>query len=211
MRMCDLHLCLFALLVAIAGHVQAQKAFEGRIQYAIDYIEIPEALQGMEHALPEQSLVVIKDGNMRLQQGTLLSGEQITIHREGIDSLYQLIEVLGVKMQLTLPLEEEVNKFRVIEQQEIKNIMGYEAKHVILQDAMGTVLNAWCSAKFRNPVGSELPHLRGLPLEYELVRSGIRMHLVATQVVEEPVDETYFAIPPDYVRVPKDAYDRWLR
>lgn len=212
MHMLKCSLLLPVLLTLCLSGTQAQKPFEGRIHYAIEYIEIPEELKGMEGALPRETLWVVSQGNTRMEQGTFLGGRQVSIHREGVDSIYQLIEVVGQKMLLSMPLSTvDPQQFRVTETAEVKNILGYETQHVVLHDGNGTAFNAWYTAKFRNPAGGELPSLKGLPLEYEFARSGIRVRMIATQLVEEPVDDTYFVIPSEYVRVPKDAYDRWLR
>lgn len=203
--------CIFILLLLCGLGVNAQKPFEGRIIFAVDYIDIPTAYTGMQDALPKELLWVVKNENSRMQQSTTLGGEQTVIHRQGEDSLYQLVDVLGQKIKLIQPLQKQAHRFRVTEQDEAREMLGYETKKVTLQTADGAVLTAWCATRFKNPAGSDLPEIKKLPLEYEFQRGEIKMRLTAIEVTEEPVDDTYFFIPNEYAAIPKEEYDRWLR
>lgn len=195
-----LFLIIFLIYLGCVGAI-AQKPFEGRIVFKVEYLSLPEGMEGVEQMLPQKSTWMVRGEKTRVVQHVPLAGAQVIVYLPQIDSFYQQIELFDQKMMFSKPISFFDNRFRVIPKSESKDILGLQVKQVILQNAEGDVLEAWVSNKYLNTKGTELPELKGLPLQFELVRNNIKYRLTAISIIEEPVDDTYFLIPTDVVRI----------
>jgi len=179
----------------------AQKPFEGRIEFEVEYLSMPEGWEGVDKMLPQKATWVVRGGQTRILQHVPLAGWQVLIYRPQLDSFYQQIELFDQQMLFAKPLSFEPNRYRAIPQSETKEIVGLETKKMILQSAFGQVIEVWYTPKFSNTLGTELPEIKGLPLQFEVVRNGIKYRITALSIKEESVDDTYFLIPNDVVRI----------
>lgn len=181
--------------------LNAQKTFEGRIVFKVEYLSLPEGMEGVEHMLPQKSTWMVRGQQTRVVQHVPLAGWQVIVYSPQLDSFYQQIELFDQKMMFAKPISFLENRFRIIPKSESKEILGLNVKQVFLQNAQGDVLEAWVSNKYSNTKGTELPELEGLPLQFELIRNNIKYRLTAVSMNEEPVDDTYFLVPTDVVRI----------
>lgn len=188
-------LLLFLAIIAIS-FVQAQKAFEGTIQYKITYKNLPDEMAGMESMLPQGTSVTMSKNMTRLDQDLGVSGEMIVIsnNKTGERTIYIDAGMQKLKAQLT---KEEAEKMTDQEPEvsieyfddETLDILGYTAKKAILttktkvgNTTTETQTTVYYTEKIANPKGDErFEALKGLPLYYELEAQGMT---VVTQAAE---------------------------
>lgn len=189
----------------------AQKPFEGRVLYAVSYDSVPEEMKGMEHVLPTEMLWVVRGDDSRMEFRLPMGGTQVVIHRAGIDSAFTLTEVLQQKILVVTRSQLQNTRSKVVEANEKKEIDDHKVKKQWVQSTDGHTLTIWSSTKYKNPSGGETSLIEYLPLDYQVFRNGMLVHMEAKSVTEESVDKTYFEVPGSYERVPKAIYDAWLR
>lgn len=198
------------ILLLLSHFGWAQKPFEGRIHYDITYDQVSEEMQGVDRMLPDRMTWIIFGGYSRIEYRFQLGGSYTIIHWEESDTLYMLAEFPQQRVYTTR-LIQRPNQLKMMGDQAVRaECAGHPVSLYLIQSPYG-LDSAWCSLKFQNPKGGDLPLLTYLPLEYEAERNGLHMHLKATRMQEEPVDDTYFTIPTDYVRVSREVYDAMLR
>lgn len=167
----------------------------------IEYIDLPKGFEGVENMLPHRATWVVRGEQTRIVQHVPLAGWQILLYLPKIDSFYQQIELFDKNMLFAKPIVKKQNRFREIPKEETKEEFGLELKKSLLQSAQGDVLTVWYTPKFRNTSGTELHEIKGLPLDFEVVRNGITYRLKAVKLIEESVDDTYFQVPQNCVRI----------
>ncbi len=202
---------IFALLF-IATVSLAQKPFEGRIVYAIDYDNVPNEMKGLEKMLPSEMVMTIKGTTSRIEQNSVFGGRQVAINRAEEENTIVLVDILEQKLKYSIPKDERKGqKYRVNETDETKEIKGYTCKKATLQTSTGIVLEVWYTDEFQNPDGTEFPQIKGLPLEYEIAQKGMTLNFAARSVKEEAIDETYFAIPAEYEETSLELFNQMIR
>lgn len=187
-----------ALFMSIV--VFGQKPFQGKISYDIAYQEFPEGKEAMEHVLPHEATWIISGQDTRIESKTEVGGETTSIYMSDDDSVTVLFELTDRAVYLRRPRKGAV-KFRVIPKRETKSWNGIELTKHVLQSADGLVIEAWCDIRFQNTAANGYADLKFLPLIFELEDRGVLMKYTANKVVTYPIDETYFKIPEDRVRV----------
>ena len=196
-----MHKGIIFLLIAWSTLVQAQKPFEGRIFYSVSYLSFPDGSEGVELALPQQMTLLVNDLSYRMQQSSALAGDLVWIYPNGSDTIYRQFEFMEKKVCFVETPKRDPNKFRVVTKPGEKEIAGAACERVFLQSAKGGHFEAWVNPKWKNPLLFQFPSLNALPLQFEMIRNGIRMRLTAQKIVEEPMDETYFLPPSNCVRM----------
>ncbi|MEX2597395.1 MAG: hypothetical protein WEC59_10745 [Salibacteraceae bacterium] len=188
----------------------AQKPFEGRIVYQVEYTSLPDETGDVEAVLPQQLTAFIAGENLRVEQRTALAGNMVMIHKEKADSVYQSFTFLDQQVMLVKPVEKRPMRYRVLDGKQEKEFLGNPLHLKKLHASDGQKNIAWVSESYINPFKYDLPELKHLPLVFDMERNGIQMHLVAIKWNEEPIDETYFIIDPDAKRVTESMLSRIL-
>jgi|GEM_PF-611599 hypothetical protein len=192
---------LILLLGFLSAFGQAQKAFEGRIFYDVEYVSFPEGMEGVEQSLPQQMTMIVKGQNVRIIQQSALAGELLQIHRAGVDTIFQIFHFMDRHVLMAAPIENKSIKFRAIEKENVKTIANVQTHEVYLQSGTGGHVQAWVDKKHQNPLQTELRGLNYLPLEYTVIKNGITLKMIVREVKSEPIDETYFLLPENIVRI----------
>ncbi len=154
--------------------------------------------------------MIIKGHNVRIIQQSALAGELLQIHRSSIDSIYQIFHFMDRNVLMVEPIENKSIKYRVVEMEERKELAGVQGQKMFLQSADGQHVDAWVDAKFQNHLQADLSGLKYLPLEYSIVKNGISMTLFAREIKHEPIDQTYFMLPENVVRIKGSDLQRIL-
>lgn len=92
-----------------------------------------------------------------------------------------------------------------------KVILGYESICYASQDPVEQPLDLCLNPSYHSIPNLFLESLEGIPMEFEQLKSGMRIRYTLVKWMEEPLDETYFALPESYEKVSKKLYQSWLR
>ncbi len=199
-------LLLFLAIMAIS-FVQAQKAFEGTIQYKITYKNLPDEMAGMESMLPQGTSITMSKNMTRMEQDLGVSGEMIVIsnNKTGDRTIYVDAGMQKLKTNATQEQAESMNgnapevSIEYVDGETLE-ILGYKAKKAVITtkaDVAGSTVESktvvYYTDKIANPDGDDrFGELKGLPLYYEMELQGMT---VVTQAAEmtKGVSEADFA------------------
>lgn len=198
------------LLISGGDFCLAQKPFEGKIVYAVNYLNIPEGQIGKKRALPSSLIAFVQGQNVRMQQYTSLAGEWTIIQPANVDSTYHCFYLLDERVMISRPVKKRAARFRVVEQEDSKAWSNFEMTAFRLQKADGEYLTAWCATRYMNPFQVDMPELNFLPLIFELERGDLRMRLTATTVEQMPLDASYFEVPDNVELISEEVLTRLL-
>ncbi len=173
----------------------AQKAFEGKITYAVTYLDLPDGQVGKKVVLPVKLLAFIDGENLRVQQYTSLAGEWTIIQPADKDSTYHCFYLLDERVMLKRARARRPARYRVVERDDQQEWEQFQLTAHRLQKADGGFLTAWLDTRYQNPFQLYLPELTYLPLIFELERGGVTMRLTAVEVYEQELDPSYFQVP----------------
>jgi hypothetical protein len=96
---------LLSILFCYCGFwTLAQKPFEGRIVFKVEYLSMPDGMEGVERMLPQKSTWVIRGEQTRILQHVPLAGWQVLVYLPQLDSFYQQIELFDQKMMFANPI-----------------------------------------------------------------------------------------------------------
>ena len=205
-----MRILLIACCLLVASSKQAQRPFEGRIHYQVEYLSFPDGMEGAELALPQQMTLLAKGSSYRMQQSSALGGPLVWIHPAKIDTVYQVFDFMERQVFLAAPVGSGAHKHRVVAKEDEREIAGWKCEEYYLQSAEGNHQTVWVNEKYRNPLKVDFPGLVYLPLQFDLWRNGIHMRFSAKRVVEEQLDGTYFTLPERAVRIREADLQRIL-
>ena len=154
----------------------------------------------MEHVLPMQADWFISGPDTRVESTTEVGGETTSLFVSNDDSVTVLFKLTGQSVYLRRQ-KKEMTKFRVAPKQKTMTWKGITLTKHILQSADGLIIEAWCDTRYSNTSGTGYGDLKFLPLIFDYYDKGVSMRYSANSLREYPLDETYFRIPDDRVRV----------
>jgi len=192
----------------------AEKPFQGIITYSIDYLEVPESIEGLESMLPSDIQIHFKDHKTAIEQSVMGGSQKVIVDSEDSTS-FILMNMLGQKICIELSKEElrETSKGlkapTITYQKETKKVLGYKCKMAtITQDS--TVTTVFYTKELNVPKHKDFNQLDGFPLEYETYSNGMKLHMLATDIEEKTLDHSYFSIPDDYTRMTMDEMQHMM-
>jgi len=199
---------LFAtLFLFMSFTLFAQKPFEGKIVYKIDYPALPDEMKGMEGMLPKETIVYTKGTKSRTETASLM-GNQVVISDAKKDYGVVLMDMIGQKMAIE-PTAEEMkdakdrnDKMTVKYLNETKTVAGIKCKKAIISAADEEFpLEVYYTEEYSNYNANDMKQLKGMPLEYSIKANGLEMRMVAQSVTAEKVADSQFEIPADYQKM----------
>lgn len=195
--------CLFAS----SSNLSAQKQFEGKLTYTIEYIKIPDEMKGMESMLPSGMVTYIKGSKSRTEQESGMGGQNIIIHDSEKEETMVLMDLLGQKMAIVPSAEEqkeakvEMDKMEVELVDESKTVAGYACKKALISSPeMDFPMAVYYTEELQNN-SVDFAKIPGMPLEYVTELQGMKMKVVATSVEKNKVGGNLFEIPSDYEKL----------
>ena len=194
-------LSVIAVLVLASLTLLAQKPFEGKITYRVDYIDLPEGEEGVRAILPDVLIAYVSGENLRLQQYVTLGGEMTEVQPAGRDSIYRCLYMMDKRVMLAHPKYRGPMRYRVKRLEQTREWNGWELQKYALSSANVPGQSAWVIEGYSNPFTASLPELKFLPMEMELQRAELLMHLTAIKIEELPLDPTYFDLPSEIERI----------
>ena len=201
-------LCFFLLCSVV---LSAQKPFEGRIRYKIQYVYLPDDMKGLESVLPQTCELITNGKDWRLTQSTEIDGDLVMIYLHKSDTVFSQLKVGAEKLRLAKTHPESDQNVRIVETEKTKEIAGVEVKQCFVKSFEGAAQEIWIEPHFLNLKKAFEPNSKLLPLEFETEVGGVKLKYTAALVSQEPIDETYFVLSSEFKPVSAAVYDRWLR
>lgn len=192
----------------------AQKDFEGKLSFSINYLDLPEDMKMMESMLPKEMLFYVKGSKARMEQAAVMGSQTVVIMDTKTDVSIVLMDFLGQKMAIeptAEELKESKSKSERIEiklSDETKTIAGFECKKVTMVDPeTKTPVTVWFTDAIQNGM-SQLPGVPGMPLEYTVDQEGMRMRITATEISKEKVSDELFKVPAGYEKMTSEELQK---
>lgn len=197
------------LLSITTVNAQGKSAFEGIIVYDISFKGSglpPEAIT----MLSGSTITIYSKGKMRREDMKTPVAVSSSILDEKNKTVISLMDIVGKKYKVKmgeneLKKEEENMPASTIKySDETKTIAGYTCKKaemtvkVIPMETEETVTIFYTEELFYSDFRPAYKGLKGLPMEYTMMKDGIKMTLTASKVSKEPVSDATFAIPAGY-------------
>lgn len=182
------------------------KDFEGTITFSIEYLDVPEEIQGMESMLPSSMRYSIKGSKVRIEQ-SLMGGSQIVLADQEEKTGDVLMDMMGQRIHVHMSKEEleaeeakNTEKPTITYSKETKKVNGYKCNKATLvaKDGAKTVL--WYSKEIEVK-HNDYKELDGFPLEYETTADGMTMRITATNIERKSLAETHFEVPAGYTKM----------
>jgi len=205
---------LSALFLLVTVTLSAQKPFEGKIVYKIDYPSLPEEMKGMEGMLPKETIVYTKGTKSRSETASLM-GNQVVISDSKKDYGVVLMDMIGQKIAIE-PTAEEMkdskersDKMVVKYLNETKTIAGIKCKKATITSPDEEFpLEVYYTEEYSNYNTNDMKQLKGMPLEYSIKANGLEMRMVAQTVKAEKVADSMFEVPADYQKMTSQELEK---
>lgn len=185
----------------------AQKDFEGKIVYTIEYLRMPDEMKGMEAMLPKGMTSYVKGNQSRMEQDSGMGGQTIVLHNSDDNETVVLMNMLGQKMAVVPSAEEkkqaeaDMDKVEVKLMDEEKDVAGYKCKKAVMTSPdMDFPMTIFYTEAIPNG-SADLAKVPGMPLEYTTEQQGMKMRIAASTISKEKVGKSMFDIPKDYERM----------
>lgn len=184
----------------------AQKNFEGSITYSIEYIEVPEEVQGLESMLPQEMTMQFSGDYVRLHQ-EVMGGSQVVVSDNKNKTGFVLMDMMGQKIVIRVPKaaveEEEANMeaTTVEEGTETKTIVGHKCTKATITQPDGNKVEVFVTDELGSIKHNSYRQLDGFPLEYFSYQDGMKLRMTATKVTREKLDKSLFEIPSGYTEM----------
>ena len=197
-----MHAALMIAMCFPTVFAMAQDTFEGHIEYAIKYVEMPEEMKGFESMLPSTMHMRIKGKKARIEQD-VLGGSQVVVADDDNKTGFVLMDMMGQKIAVQLSKEEfeaeeeQKEKPQIKYLEETKTVAGYTCHKAMVTDANGTT-TLWYTKELGMFKHKDYETLDGFPLEYETAQNNMHLNMQATVVEKGSVADNLFTIPDGY-------------
>ena len=203
-------------LVLFTGTMNAQK-FEGKINYTIEYDDIPEEMAGYESMLPKEMSMKIKGNKSRTEQNTGM-GTTVSIFNGDDKVAYTLMNMMGSKIAIKMEeadmkkeMENEPEP-EIIYSDDTKTIAGYECKKAEVKygEAEDVVVVYYTEEIQSNEMGSAHRGVKGFPMEYEISQNEMKITMTVKEVLKEKVAKSEFQVPSDYDEMTMEEFTKMM-
>jgi len=193
----------------------AQKAFEGKVVFAISYENLPEGMEQFAAMMPSEMVMHIKNHLSRNEQTMGMGSSQVTITDAKKKTSVFLMDMMGQKLMTKMGKEyfKEINdkKPEVKQLDETKVIAGYTCqKAEITPEGTGSPITIYYTKDLPNRMDSQFSGINGFPLEYEISNMEMLITYSATEVLKMKVPDELFDIPDGYSEVDQESLGKIL-
>lgn len=176
--------------------------FEGSVSYDVTYHAMDENKKEMLSMLPKESSLYVKGKRSLFEQEVAGGGRQSFLIDSDKGSGILIMQFIGqaYKVEMT---EDEIKTLKkpkeldFLTSEETKTISGYVCNKIQAISGSDT-LDVFYSIDLKTE--SAFPpfeDIEGLPLQYELIRGGVKMKYTAVEVKRSVLDESIFDSNPD--------------
>lgn len=175
--------------------------FEGRVLYTVEYEATDPSKEEMVSMLPDKSLLSVKGDLSLFEQQVAGGGRQAFIINAGKGSGILLMQFLGQEYKVEMSKEEietlkETRKLKIFKTDEKKTVAGEPCSGALAISETDT-LQVFYADHISSPATfPPFADIEGLPLEYELIRGGVKMKYKAVEIRKEEIDSKVFSVDP---------------
>ncbi len=202
-------LSFLLLFWGMSNWLIAQEQFSGRLTYSIEYLEVQDDMKGVEAMLPSSIHIVTDGKSWRSEQSTKINGDYSQLYDQEKDSIFETITIGPERVKVSYRSVGKID----LEPQKKLGPKVLERNTEIRQIASSTKNGQSIIqlTDFKSIPKLFFEGLTGVPTLIEMDNAGIKMRLKLESIVSEPIDETYFILPDDYILVDTELYQSWLR
>lgn len=202
-------LSFLLLFWGMSNWLIAQEQFSGRLTYSIEYLEVQDDMKGVEAMLPSSIHIVTDGKSWRSEQSTKINGDYSQLYDQEKDSIFETITIGPERVKVSYRSVGKID----LEPQKKLGPKVLERNTEIRQIASSTKngQSVIQLTDFKSIPKLFFEGLTGVPTLIEMDNAGIKMRLKLESIVSEPIDETYFILPDDYILVDTELYQSWLR
>lgn len=202
-------LSFLLLFWVMSNWLIAQEQFSGRLTYSIEYLEVQDDMKGVEAMLPSSIHIVTDGKSWRSEQSTKINGDYSQLYDQEKDSIFETITIGPERVKVSYRSVGKID----LEPQKKLGPKVLERNTEIRQIASSTKNGQSIIqlTDFKSIPKLFFEGLTGVPTLIEMDNAGIKMRLKLESIVSEPIDETYFILPDDYILVDTELYQSWLR
>lgn len=207
-------LTLFSLLIFACSVIAQELIKEGKITYEISYPDM-EMDQQMAAMMPVESIVYIKSHLSRSETAMGMGISSVTIMNSKTNEVIALMDMMGTKTATKMKDEsggkdKDAMKFSLVD--ETKVIAGIECKKAIMKNTDGTEFEMFYTDKIdsRSQFSKQWKEFKGFPMEYVITSAGFNMKMTAKTIETEKIDDSMFAIPPDYTVMTQEEFSKMM-
>ncbi len=181
--------------------------FEGKLFYEVSYASEDKETLTFIGMLPKKSTLSIKDSQMRLSQSIAGGGSQAFITNSATNTSTLLMRFMGQEFQVKLnesdlmKLEQTAN-LKIIEGKNTKMIAGYNCKQSFAIQGTDTLEIYYAPELQTDCVLPQFADLKGIPLQYEVVKGKLRIAYSCESISTEPIEESTFLVDPKIKEIP---------
>jgi GLPGLI family protein len=183
----------------------SQTEFEGKIISSMEVLEAPGEMKGMEAMLGQTITSYYSEHRFRVEQQSKM-GKNILLGNEDKKELIMLMDMMGQKIGIMMPMTEEdspaggmefdYNGQSIRMTEDSRVIAGHPCKKGIMGEGEGS-LEVWFAEDIRGYPGMKAG-LPGMPMEYLVKDAGMIIRITILEINEETVAESLFKIPAEY-------------
>lgn len=202
---------LFFFVFGIIQLCNAQ--FEGRIEYSMTYQTSNPEMKMYEDALPKKSTLLIHNEHLRFDQALAGGGKQAFVANSNLGTSILLMNFLGQEFQVKMDDAdmmqlEKTQKLQIIEGKKTKTIAGYFCREAFAVNGDDT-LQVFYSPDIQTPtILPQFEDLKGLPLQYEVIKGSLHILYVCTEVKTESVALANFEVSDKIKEIPFKEFAR---
>ena len=201
------------LVLAVFIHVffawsfAAEAQFNGKITYSISYESQDPQMKGMMDILPSESYLLIKGNKLRFNQTIMGGGLQSFIVDNNLKTNTLLLNFMGQEYKVNMDedqvsLLEQAQKLKLEETDKTKEYHGLDCKHVMAINK-GDTLNIYYTEEIPTPaVLPQFASIDGLPLYYQIEKSGIKMTYTSTRIEKLEIADSEFDVSDAVKEIP---------
>lgn len=191
---------LFSFLtILLCLNLQAQ--FEGKVVYSVSYEAVDPSKSQMLSMLPDESVLTVKGDLSLFEQKVAGGGKQAFIVDASAGSGILVMQFLGQEYKVEMSKAEietlkQTRKLKIHKTDERKTIAGEHCLGALATSETDT-LQVFYAEKINSSASfPPFADIEGLPMEYELIRGGIKMKYSAQTILREKIDDSVFTTDP---------------
>lgn len=199
--------CVFLLGLALSGWSQ----FEGKIFYNVTYQATDSNALPFLSMLPKESVLYIKDYQIRFNQSIAGGGAQSFIVNSALNTSTLVMQFMGQSFQVNLDGEELqqlelTQKLKIVEGTKTKEICGQVCNEAFALSNNDSLQIFYAPNLKTTCILPQFADLKGLPLEYEVLNEDLRIKYSCEKIEEKHLSLQIFDVSDDVPKIPFEQF-----